>query len=769
MADGMYAGIVIMTVYRPEPGEASLPRQWPLDLSSYDRSPTLRVEECAAISSALRERSSRKPLWLRPFEGDLRRLLSPIDCVLDYLETLPAARTAVKVALLRGMCNTATSFWAWNHNHWLALVGKNYREFDSRGWVTQECRSYLIAFAYVVSRFTDIHMLGQITINVLAERVFGRQAMRLAVAPVREALLSIGYADSLLIKVLPTTLSKVLLANWSPRLEHITTEVLVRVRDAFPAKTTKEAVVPLSRALRAMGVIDQEVEPRLGGRRADAQATEGVPAEWAELAGRWRDTTTLEVTSYQGLYYNLMKVGRWIGLNDPALASPAAWNYDAASRYVAALLRSKVGDHAADNRALRKKVGKPLAPRSIIQNLAAMRVFFIDCQEWGWIERRFDARRAFRTPKSIIAKVAPDPRVIDDAIWAKLLWAGLNLTEADLPKLPRRKDTTPQVSMYPIAMVKAITITWLFGALRNNEIVRLRVGCTRWQKEDIIVPDTRAIVPKDAVCWLDVPVNKTNAQYTKPTDRPVGEIIAAWEKVRPAQPAQFDPKTGEVVHYLFSVRGRRVGSSYLNERLIPLLCFKAGVPERDARGRLTSHRARATLASQLSSGKEPMSLFELQQFLGHKSPNSTQHYVRVTPTKLAARYAQAGYLDRNLRTIQVLIDRDAITSGAAAAGEPWQYYDLGHGWCTNSYFSQCVHRMACAKCAFYIPKQSARAQMIEARTNLQIMLERIPLTEEERAAIEEGASQFEQLCKRLEDIPTPAGPTPRELKRESDS
>jgi hypothetical protein len=88
-------------------------------------------------------------------------------------------------------------------------------------------------------------------------------------------------------------------------------------------------------------------------------------------------------------------------------------------------------------------------------------------------------------------------------VWAKLLWAGLNLTEADLPKIPRHDETSPHVSMYPLAMVKAITITWLFGALRNNEIVRLRVGCTRWQREDIIVPDTREIVPKDAVRWLD--------------------------------------------------------------------------------------------------------------------------------------------------------------------------------------------------------------------------------------------------------------------------
>jgi hypothetical protein len=54
--------------------------------------------------------------------------------------------------------------------------------------------------------------------------------------------------------------------------------------------------------------------------------------------------------------------------------------------------------------------------------------------------------------------------------------------------------------------------------------------------------------------------------------------------------------------------------------------------------------------------------------------------------------------------------------------------------------------------------------MLEARSNLQLMLQSIPLTDEEKAAVEEGAELFDQLCKRLEDIPTPAGPTPRQLR-----
>ncbi|KAA2267158.1 PDZ domain-containing protein [Solihabitans fulvus] len=48
---------------------------------------------------------------------------------------------------------------------------------------------------------------------------------------------------------------------------------------------------------------------------------------------------------------------------------------------------------------------------------------------------------------------------------------------------------------------------------------------------------------------------------------------------------------------------------------------------------------------------------------------------------------------RNVRTIQVLIDRDSILRGAAASGEqPWKYYDLGEGYRSYDFFAKCPHR-----------------------------------------------------------------------------
>ena len=80
-----------------------------------------------------------------------------------------------------------------------------------------------------------------------------------------------------------------------------------------------------------------------------------------------------------------------------------------------------------------------------------------------------------------------------------------------------------------------------------------------------------------------------------------------------------------------------------------------------------------------------------------------------------------------MRTIEVLIDRDAVQGGAAAKGAPWQYFDLGHGYCTYSFFEQCPHRLACARGELYPPKAWTKAQLLEANATLQRRRLEIPL------------------------------------------
>jgi hypothetical protein len=170
----------------------------------------------------------------------------------------------------------------------------------------------------------------------------------------------------------------------------------------------------------------------------------------------------------------------------------------------------------------------------------------------------------------------------------------------------------------------------------------------------------------------------------------------------------------------------------------------------------------STIASQLCNTREPMTLFELQEWLGHATPTATRHYAKITQLKVAKSYADAGYFARNLRAIEVLVGQDVMRSGRAAT-EPWKFYDLGHGYCTYDFFEQCQHRMACAKCDFYMPKQSTAALLLEGKKHLLWLLQEIPLGEAEQVAVEDGVTAYENLLSKLVDVPAPAGPTRRQI------
>ena len=363
-------------------------------------------------------------------------------------------------------------------------------------------------------------------------------------------------------------------------------------------------------------------------------------------------------------------------------------------------------------------------------------------------------RRPGCIPRSLRGQIGPKPRVISDDIWARLLWAGLNLSAEDNPRSGRRPGN--EAKIFLLEYIRAVAMVWLFAALRDNEIRRLRVGWVRWQPAEN--------EGEKPVCLLDVPENKTGAPYSKPVDPAVGEAIEAWMAVRPDQPRWQDPKTGELIDPLFMYRALPMSLLFLNSTLIPLLCRKAGVPDHDVRGRITSHRARATIPNQLFNSREPMTLSELQTWLGHRSPHSTQHYVSITPLKLARAYTDAGYFERNTRVVKVLIDRDRFIS-SAESDQAWLHYDLGHGWCSFEFFGRCPHRMACAKCDFYIPKESTVGQLLEAGENNHRFLKTIPVTDEEQAAADGDTVAIKRLVSRLEHQPTPSGQTPAELQR----
>jgi integrase len=735
------------------------------DTSVGDRRVELTDPELRALAvlgaAGLRRSGTRgvgrgAPLW-----DTLSGLVEPLDQARAALHHPDDARyrraSSDAGGLILAHCaQTGRSYWGFTAWEWARLCGASAEEFlQARALPTEiAVRPLLVALAHGLGGFTDFQHLGAFNRLHLARLVYGAGPVGESLRRAGEVLDQWGYRGTHTKSRWRGALSQALLINRSPRLEDLTTGAFARLH-AHPATAALHDPVlyALQRVVAALGHCDPPVRPAHRG----ALVIQGADQQWTEWVQRWHATSTLTPKVRAIIRVQMAKAGRWLASEHPEITEPSQWTRQTCAAWVAAVDRMCVGDYVQCRDRLTARVGTPLSAGTKAHILMASRTFFRDCQEWEWLPRRFDPARVLAVPRSISALIGTNPRVIAEEVWAKLLWAGLNLTAADLPG-------NSAATSYPMDLFRAVTLTWLFSGLRSDEITRLRLGCIRWQHNGTPIPsDSHDVLAHDAVCLLDVPVHKTGTAFTKPVDPLLGQAIQTWQTLRPAQPTTPDRKTGEHVDMLFCLRGQPVAKTYINRTIIPVLCRKAGVPTADVRGTITSHRARSTIASQLYNAKDPMTLFELQAWLGHRTPSTTQHYAKITPNTLAKAYHDAGYFARNIRTIEVLLDRDAVTSGAAAAGQPWQHYDLGHGYCTYTFFEQCPHRMACARCDFYTPKDSAKAQLLQAKDNLQRILASVPLTDDERAAVEDDQSALNALLGRLTDVATPAGPTPRQI------
>ncbi|MGO8947923.1 MAG: tyrosine-type recombinase/integrase [Ktedonobacterales bacterium] len=752
-----------MNQYRQSESLPSQSWRWPIDTTAYDLTPILSENERTALDRRFGSVHTKEERIASKLV--LHRLLEPIDDVLAFLRADPNTRYDFIRVLLFEMRRRGTPFWVWSAEEWLATACPDPTSFALRygrsgdaGNIDQ-ARRFLPILSYLFNLPPDIDSwLQRFKSHTLAHKIFGRTAIDAAASQLTAVLQGWGYQQEPYDNF-RTCVCYLLLRNRSDHLEGLTSELLKTIAQTCTRPSVQRNIFQISRALHALGFIERAL-PFDKGYEAATGTDGSVAGEWLVFCQRWRKQSTLQ--RRDGYYYPLLQVGRWLKVYHPEITSPAGWTYELSGEFIAAVNEMTIGQWSDAKRRSRmpvERVGLPFHPTTKNKMLEAMRTFLRDCQEWEWIPVRLNPHRALRTPSSIRKLLGPNPRVVDKDVWAKILWAAMNLEANDLPVL---LGTT---TAYPLQMIQALAVVWCFSALRANEIQRLRVGCIRWQYDDVMIPETGEILPKDATCFLDIPVNKTNTAYTKPVHPLVGQRIKAWEEIRPReQPLELDVKTSELVQFLFSYRGQRISLSYLNRLLIPLLCRKAGVPDEDSRGAITSHRARATIASMLYNAREPLDIFQLKEYLGHKHLFSTQHYVKIDPTKLASQVAKAGYLEQNLATIEVLLDQDAVRGGAAGRGEVWKYYDLGHGFCTNDFWADCKHRMACARCPFYRPKSETMEQLVDGKANLVRMLEFVALTEDEKLLVTEGIDLHQELIERLADVPTPAGPTPRELE-----
>lgn len=732
---------------------------WPIPVESYEHTPVFSESEHAELHRVF---SGPHGQIRKPTRHILERVDRPIEDILTYIHAPRDVYFAVIRIIYIEMHQRGTTFWAWSLETWREILGPDITHFSQKyAWkdLKHPARAYLPLLVYLLKSIPDVWpLIEMIELHTQAQRVFGKDVIDQAVLRLKTVLQSWGYQQKDQWSFV-ACVSYLLMRNRNPFLENITSELLETLSDTCSLPSVQNYLFQISRALFSLGTITRPL-PEMRRKKPVVSGLDGsVSEEWLSWCNRWRKQSTQQ--NSDSVYYPLLKVGRWLHVHHPEVTSPLQWTYELAAEFIAAVNNMKVGewsDASQRKHLIKERVGQPLRPNAKSSVLKSLRVLLRDCQEWGWMPVRINADRALRTPRAIRSLIGPNPRVVDKEAWAKLLWAAMNLEEEDLPK------SMGQL-IYPLEMIRAVAVVWCFAALRSDEIIRLRVGCIRWQYEDVMIPETGEMLPRDAICFLDIPINKTTTAYTKAVHTLVGKRVNEWELVRPReQPKALDDKTSENVQFLFSYRGNRISRGYINSFLIPHLCRKAGIPEQDSRGAITSHRARATIASMLYNAKEPLDIFQLQKYLGHKQISSTQHYLLVDQTKLANQVAKAGYLEQNLATIEVLLDQDAVMNGAAARGECWKYYDLGHGFCTNPFWAECVHRLACARCPYYRPKNTTMEQLVEGKANLVRMLEFVKLSEDEQLLVTEGIELHQDLIEKLADVPTPTGQTPRELE-----
>ena len=691
----------------------------------------------------------------------LTRLVEPLDAAraaLHHGDDVCFRRAGAQAAaiVLQHCAESGRSYWGWTEWDWARLCGSGAEEFLAARTLPTErtVRPVLVALGYLLGGFTSFQQLGNFNRLHLACLVFGEDPVEASIRRAAGILDQWGFRNPQRTRHrLRGIFSQALLINRSPRLEDLTTEAFTALR-AHPANTGRysEMIYALQRACSGFGYCDPPV--RTG--RNNAPGIDDTSPERAQWVERWHATSALSPRVRAIVRSIMAKAGRWLAAEHPEITEPAQWTRQTCAAWVATVDRMAVGDYVQRHDHIHARAGKPISPRTKAHILMTTRMFFRDCQEWDWIPRRFDPNRALAVPRSVNALIGTDPRVIADEVWAKLMWAGLNLEAADLPGCAD--------SYYPMELIRAVTLTWLFSGLRSDEISRLRVGCVRWQHDGNPIPgDAADVLADDAVCLLDVPVHKTGTAFTKPIDPVAGQAIDTWQALRPAQPRRLDRKTGEHVDVLFSVRAQPVARDYINHAIIPALYGKAGVPATDVRGNITSHRARSTIASQLYNSKEPMTLSSCR-------PGSATAILPAPSTTRRSRRTRCRRPTPKPGTSPVTSAPSRSCSTGTPSppappptGQPWQHYDLGHGYCSYTFFEQCPHRMACARCDFYTPKEASQAQLLEGKDNLQRVLASIPLTDDEQAAVKDGQAALNALLARLADTPTPADATPRQI------
>jgi len=746
----------------------------PLRPEQFDRRPLTPAERVALV--LLTEGSA--PMNSTPRRAAaavLARLLTPLHAVYALRHSQPSRQSLAAQLVCRQMHQRGRAFWQWSPLEWRTISGDTYDAFErvhavhgARGGL----RPYLLDVAYLLCRFEGLGPHSTATaFYPMACAIFGAPLVDAQIARINAVLAREGYATGhASMKQRHQVIAVLLLLNRSPWLAHLSWTVVDRAADlAFP-HTGRIMRGKITAALVLLGILTPRADPA----RQDLfppGPREGVPDIWYAWYLAWRETGSCglarRVARNYGTY--ILYTGRWLAARYPAILSPEQWTEETALALRTAVLEEShaifITTHGAEDLRRRGILDRRLSHPAISQFLAAMRRFFRDLQTKAHavdaaparrLPRAFDPREALATPAHIEKALAgSEPRDIAPAIWQRLAIQAARLAPENLPQ---------PYAYWPFAAVQAMALLWVSTARRPNELLRLRVECVRAQWEpdmrdedgDPLPPGEDALdgACADRVFYLHIPSSKYGGpgwiwipQYT-------ADAIARWQTERGASRSPlYDHKDREFTDLLFSLRGKRRSAAFLNRRLIPLLCARAGVEPFDAEGAYTAHRGRSARISLLHAcGLE---LEDLAAYAIHKDTRTIKKYARRDPIHLHRKVARADTLST---VIEGLYDPDAALHGAPAV-----HWFLGYDpdgtpqFCGLPAHQTCPHRMDCPRCGLFIGGE--RARLVHDDPSLLTVTATVPMTAAQQLLSQGQVAAAEQALEELRAVPTPVPPS----------
>jgi integrase len=204
----------------------------------------------------------------------------------------------------------------------------------------------------------------------------------------------------------------------------------------------------------------------------------------------------------------------------------------------------------------------------------------------------------------------------------------------DLPRLPHHvprfipeeelNRLMAQVPTLPCLFQRAALLTARWSGARRGEIVRLTVDCLDRYP--------------DGTARLRIPAGKTMRERLVPLHEEAAEALHAIISMRRKARDRpiVDERTGQRVRFLFYRRSSRISPDYLFQESLKIACERAGLVDARGKPRITAHRFRHTVGTQLA--ERGAKLHTIMSVLGHQSPHMSMVYARISDAEVLRDY-----------------------------------------------------------------------------------------------------------------------------------